>query len=211
MVVGRSVGSVSLLLLATCVDALSIPQNAKRVHVYGMGTLIEGYGLEGQQGLMVDPVIAALDQGKSAWQKYSDALMRNKASAESRDTDAGCEEAARKLVSNHAMVLRDVTNSMPRSQLYLERVGMDAAPYADQALREVCRRLLGCPSEIPEERLETPEQAHAWACTVAYLTRRIQAAHVECPGRAPDLSEEAASAMRAALAEVEQMARAAIA
>ena len=58
--------------------------------------------------------------------------------------------------------------------------------------------------------IEIAAAAKAWVRTVAYLQQRIQAAHAECPGRAPDLSEAAAAAMRAALAEVGGIAQSAL-
>jgi len=197
-----------VLLLASSAGALHVPHNAKRVNIYGVGTIIDGYGLQQAEGLIVDPVIATLEESASAWDKHAECLLRNRQGAAS---DAAREEAARKLVSNHAMVLRDVTNSMPRSQLHLERVAMIDAPFADQALRETSRRLLGCPDDMPAERPETPEQAQAWARTAAYLLNRLQGTRMECPGRDPDMSEAAAAAMREALAEVESLARAAMA
>lgn len=205
-----SVRSLLVAALAATASALNVPQNARRIHVYKMGTLIEGYGLESEPGhLVVDPVLATLEEGAPLWQKHMDCCNKNKPADAA--PDEGREEAARKLVNNHAKVLRDITNGMPRSQLYLERLAMDEAPFADQALREVSRRLLGCPAELAEERVATVDQARAWIKTIAYLNRRIQAAHVECPGRAPDMSEPAAAAMRVALAEVEGAARAAVA
>ena len=76
-------------------------------------------------------------------------------------------------------------------------------------LRKSMRKKFGM--KLPEERIASPEIARAWARTVAYLKGRIQAAHVECPGRTPDLSEVGAAAMQAALDEVGKLARAAMA
>eukprot|EP00966_Prymnesium_polylepis_P287879 6649191-Prymnesium_polylepis.1 len=73
--------------------------------------------------------------------------------------------------------MRDVANpsadkniiGVPLTQIELRRVAAADAPYADQALREVVRRLLGRRpgSEQLEERLDpsTPMQAAAWAQT----------------------------------------------
>ena len=187
--------------------AINVPNNARRINVYGVGTLIDGYGLQTDgDGLIVDPVLATLEATTPQWQLLADELTRNKA-AESNSGAPG-REAARKLVVNHANVLRDVTNAMPRSQLHLKRLAMDEAPYADEALRETCRRMMGTPEGWPEVRPVTHEQAKAWVATATYMTQRLQARPFDCPGRAADMSEAAAAAMRTALAEVESVARA---
>ena len=54
---------------------------------------------------------------------------------------AAREEAARKLITNHAAVVRDVTNPAPKTQPQLTRLSEAAAPYVDQMLREVARQL----------------------------------------------------------------------
>lgn len=202
--------SVAVLpTLLAAASALTVPNNARRIHVYGVGTLIDGVGLERTGAdLIVDPVVATLEESQSAWALHADVLMRNKPKD---SADAGREEAARKLISNYVKVLRDVTNSMPRSQLSLERVPMEEAPYADQALREISRRLLGCPTDVSQETITSAAQAKAWLKTASYLKQRMQAHHIECPGRTPDMSEVGAAAMRAALDEVEGAARTALA
>ena len=53
---------------------------------------------------------------------------------------AAREEAARKLITNHAAVVRDVTNPAPKTQPQLTRLSEAAAPYVDQMLREVLRQ-----------------------------------------------------------------------
>jgi len=126
------------------------------------------------------------------------------------------EEAARKLISNHELVLkdlvnhttqRDVTGTVPLTQLELKRIAPELAPYVDQALRETARRLLG---QRPgaHDGLEVkgdPEndaQMGAWRDTAVYLDGRIQSTAEEKPGRAPDVSAAAANAMRDVLKEV---------
>ena len=52
----------------------------------------------------------------------------------------GAREAARKLITNHAAVVRDVTNPAPKTQPQLTRLSEAAAPYVDQMLREVPRQ-----------------------------------------------------------------------
>ena len=119
------------------------------------------------------------------------------------------EEAARKLISNHHRVLADITNAFPLTQYDLERLPVAARHYADQALRETARRLVGfrvideADDGLPTSaQPSTPAQAAAWKGACAYLDGRIQAAREECPGRSPDMSEGAAAAMRSVLREV---------
>jgi len=117
----------------------------------------------------------------------------------------GAREAARKLITNHEAVVRDVTNPNPKTQPQLTRVSEAAAPYVDQMLREVARRLLGpqAGTEQLQEPLDpsVPAQAAAWASTFHFLSARIQAT-VEMPGRTPDMGMIAAAAFRAVLREV---------
>lgn len=114
------------------------------------------------------------------------------------------EEAASKLISNHNRVLADMTNAFPITQCELARLALGSRHYADQALRETAKRLLGRRDEDGESMLAptTTAQAEAWKGACAYLDGRIQARREECSGRAPDMSEQAASAMRAVLREV---------
>ena len=139
------------------------------------------------------------------------------------------EAAARKLIRNHAYVLRDLTNpsrvtninGIGLSQWNLERVAPKHALDAELALIEIARRLLGLPPK-PRPRARPPPRARTstdeaevvtdeaedtvrrtvWAATARYLAGRIQASPEEMPGRTPDMSPAAASAMRAVLSEL---------
>ena len=68
--------------------------------------------------------------------------------------------------------------SLQRQNPKLGTVGHEHAVYADQALREVVRRLLGdCPGTAQlEERLDLDNlpMVSAWAMTASYLEGRIQ-------------------------------------
>ena len=115
-------------------------------------------------------------------------------------------EAARKLVGNHEALLYDVSHPQPRTQQVLERVPESSRIYADQALLECARRLIGPRPgyESLEVRCDTsnPMQANAWATVWRYLQTRIQSKPEQKPGRPPDMSPEAATAMLAVLEEI---------
>jgi hypothetical protein len=142
--------------------------------------------------------ITACDEG--AWAKMRRILDRQQVASAS-------EEAALKLISNHAAVLRDVTNTDPVSQRDLRRIDPSNSMYVDQALREVARRLLqqrpGA-KRLPCETMDASNADHvaSWLNTAAYLSGRIQAEPHERPGRQPDMSAQAAAAMRAVLQEL---------
>eukprot|EP00966_Prymnesium_polylepis_P208501 4830540-Prymnesium_polylepis.1 len=63
---------------------------------------------------------------------------------------AARQEAAVRLIMNHAKVLNDVTNPEPKTQLELVRIDVTCMPYVAQALRETCRRLLGSREGLAE-------------------------------------------------------------
>mgnify|MGYP004180243479 CR=1 FL=1 len=110
------------------------------------------------------------------------------------------EEAARKMITNHEALVRDVTNPSPKTQPQLARVSEAAAPFVDQTLREVARRLLG--RRAGSEQLQEKVDAETAMQTARYLHNRIQSTAEEKPGRHPDMSTAATAALRAVLAEV---------
>ena len=85
---------------------------------------------------------------------------------------------------------------------------MSVRPYADQALREIARRLLGpvvakgtLDEALPPNHPAKTAQLAAWGQVVRYLERRLQTAP-HPSGRAPDVSLPAGAAMRAVLREM---------
>ena len=162
-------------------------------------TMTEFEAEQAVQDALNCPVELALIKGAPQWQLLQDLL-------DSRRSRSSYSAAAERLIKNHAYVLRDLTNPHPISQLELVRVSQAAAEHADQALREVARRLLKkrTGAETIEEHLDTSdEQAVAtWAATAKYLDSRIQSQPHERPGRAPDMNPNEATAMRQALQEI---------
>ena len=138
-----------------------------------------------------------------------EARARGAGKAWARHSLAAREEAARKLIQNHAKVVSDVVNSAPATQRELGRLGAQARPHVEQALREVARRLLGCRGGIGSLREEVDpsgEGVDAWAGVAAYLCARVQTPSSppppSNPARAPDMGEEAAAAFCDVLREV---------
>ena len=120
--------------------------------------------------------------------------------------NAARTEAASKLISNHLYVLKDCTHTYPCTQTGLARVAIGLADFADQALREIARRLLVDRAGAPEleERIEasSAEQKAAWRGVATFLDGRLQVASAQHPGRQADMSESAAAAMRTVLQEI---------
>ena len=128
---------------------------------------------------------------------------------------AARQEAASKLIANHARVLQDLTNpsattnidDKPLTQLELTRVVPELCDHADECMREVVRRLLGERAAVHQLEVcldvRNVKQCAAWIGTATYLDGRIQASPSEKPGRAPDLAPAAAAAMRAVLNEIQ--------
>ena len=117
------------------------------------------------------------------------------------------DEAGLKLRNNRARVLRDMCNPTKRtidgtgpvSQPDLVRLAPDQEELADDALREIERRLLGEGFASPA----TDEAGVVWAAVGTYLNGRLQASAEEKKGRKPDMSTPAAAAFRAVLQQLE--------
>lgn len=125
-------------------------------------------------------------------------------------------EAARKCISNHMHIVKDVCNPSVTTNIHgnksltqqeLERVPVDSSQFVDQFLREVAGRLLGG-AETYERRLDLhdPQQAMAWVQAAAYLEKRLQSSAEQMPGRPKDMDPAAAAAMVAVMTEIAQSA-----
>ena len=133
---------------------------------------------------------------------------------------AAREAAARKLISNHANVLLDLTNASETlniegrpltQQFVLRRVAPADRSFADEFLLELARRLLGrCSSVSWRVELGSARAASVWMMASKYLDGRIQSTPDQKPGRTPDVSVEAAAAMKAVMAEMQASAAAMI-
>ena len=87
----------------------------------------------------------------------------------------------------------------PLTQLELVRVPESQLEFADSALREIERRLLGEGRSDPR----TEEEAMVWAATATYLSGRLQGVDAQKPGRQPDMSAKAAEAMQEVLQQLQ--------
>jgi bacteriorhodopsin len=131
--------------------------------------------------------------GHEAWERFENICQSA--------SNSPAVEAARKLISNYERVVTDATNQSPITQPQLKRVSSAGAEYVEQLLREVARRLLGLPSVEGATRGNV-KQAEAWQGCAAYFAERTQSTGQQCPGRAADMSKEAAAAFVAAVKEV---------
>ena len=110
------------------------------------------------------------------------------------------------LMSNRGRVVQDITNPGPKNidgktltQTDLKRVAIEHRASVDAMIREVCGRLLGQAMFKPQ----APQEVLAWAEAPRYLSGRIQATPTEMPGRNPDMSSDAATALRTVLERME--------
>ena len=154
--------------------------------------------------------LASLDR-EFCWGRLRHALQHEAPDASRGDGAAAGHlytarlEAARKLIGNHMVVLRDITrpDGPPVSQPNLVRMpGRERD--VDSALFEIARRLIGRRCRAPA----TPKQATTWAATAKFLAARLQVSTAEVarvPGhqqRKPDMGPAAGAAMRAVLSEI---------
>jgi len=152
------------------------------------------------------------------WERLNDLLrsgvsMDAHGAAEAFSVEARTQ-AASKMIGNHKRVIQDLTNpstqlnidGKPLTQKALQRLPGVLVHHVDCCLRELTRRLIGSKAGVQDlnEPLDpsTPVQAMVWQGVSRYMQDRIQSKPEEMPGRTPDMSEEAASAMRAILSEL---------
>jgi hypothetical protein len=126
--------------------------------------------------------------------------------AEALRRTLGEVEAACKLTANQEMVVQDVTNpglsavggGGAITQTDLKRVNYVHRASVDAMMSEMCSRLLGMKTNGPSN----PGEAQVWAEAALFFHNRIQASTRECPGRAPDMSQHAANAIRKELSQI---------
>jgi len=156
------------------------------------------------------------DVGSTLWEPLHEVVSQHdgaNVNAEAIGAAASHSTAARleavgRVLGNHFRLLLDITNpsgdlsieNRSLTQTTLTRVPPAQATYVDEALREAVRRLQGFESH---QRLSDSEEAtEARATASLYLKARIQSAPQQKPGRAPDMSAEAASAFKAVFGEL---------
>ncbi|CAE8743865.1 unnamed protein product [Polarella glacialis] len=123
---------------------------------------------------------AAADRAAKAEQAASELLAtveRNAEAVVGSATLAARLEAARKLLSNHAAVVRDAINTEPKSQKELQRLHPSKAPAVDTALRAAVTSLLAgsLPLEVPAvdaegAAVQPADLAHACRYVAARLS-----------------------------------------
>merc|ERR1719375_1426931 len=119
-------------------------------------------------------------------------------------TALGQMEAFGQLMGNRERVVQDITNlgamnidGKKLTQLNLKRVDPQNTAAVQSMIGEVGCRLLGGQTKEPDAA-----EARVWAEAAAYLSGRIHVGAVSPTRRAPDMSVEAAAAMRQVLASV---------
>jgi hypothetical protein len=142
----------------------------------------------------------ASEAASAEWAKLLACLSRHPLPSKCRPAAL---EAAQQIITCHVDILCDMSNPLPVSQLQLKRVPADTPEhvlYADQALREVARRLLGpAARDMAPVELQSPLQAQIWCSVASFLTGRVQSRREEYPGREPDLNHAAAAAFKSVL------------
>merc|ERR1719356_1831373 len=120
--------------------------------------------------------------------------------------EASNREAAQMLIFNRERVVQDITNPGPTNidgkkltQTNLKRVDPKHVASVDAMVNEVCCCLLGRTTS----KKPSPEDALVWAEAAKFLDGRIQGSPSDCPGRNPDMSSGAATALRTMLAKME--------
>merc|ERR1711972_703984 len=118
---------------------------------------------------------------------------------------ASNQEAAQMLMYNRERVVQDITNTSSvnidaktLTQKDLKRVDAKHLASVDAMVNEVCCCLLGR-ATMKKPSLE--DALVVWPQAATFLAGRIQGTASECPGRKPNMSAAAATALRTALAQ----------
>merc|ERR1719207_269335 len=126
--------------------------------------------------------------------------------SQSDKIDPASREAAQMLMNNYVRVVQDITNPGPNNidgkrltQTDLKRVDIKQQALVGAMVRDVCCCLVG--KATPKAL--SPEEVQVWAEAARFLSGRIQGTPAEMPGRNPDMSAQAATALRTMLAQVE--------
>merc|ERR1711971_343697 len=129
-----------------------------------------------------------------------------KITADTFKITAAGPEAAKALQDNFTRVVQDITNPGPKNidgkdltQKLLKRVDMEHQTTVEAMIKEVCARLQGKAGTAAPSH---PGEAKVWAAAATYLSKRVQGTNDEKRGRNPDMSPEAAMALRMVLGEV---------
>jgi len=122
------------------------------------------------------------------------------------DSEKAKVEAACKLEENFARVLQDITNPEPTNidgevltQPQLKRVDPKHVKSVEAMLKAVCSRLRGEAAPFAPSK----DNAQAWEQAAKFLGARVQGSKEEMPGRDPDMSLAAATAMKTVLGHIE--------
>merc|ERR1719171_2068188 len=121
------------------------------------------------------------------------------------DSEKAKVDAASKLEANFAKVVQDITNPGPKNidgktltQPELKRVDPKHVKSVEAMVRAACSRLRGNSIRAPSK-----EEAPAWEQAAKFLGARVQGSKTEMPGREPDMSSAAATALRTVLGHIE--------
>ena len=155
-----------------------------------------------------------IEVGSTPWEPlhimFSEKIAPKAMGAAGNHSKEARAEAASKLIGNHFKLLQDVCNPLSTTnvdqiefgltQLELIRVDATLAAHVDEGLREVFCRLWGRTNVSVLN--PSPAAVEARFACARYLDFRIQSTKEQRPGRKPDMSAEAAAAMKAVLIEV---------
>jgi len=121
------------------------------------------------------------------------------------DSTKAKAEAASKLEGNMTMVIQDITNPASAglkggglTQLHLKRVDPKFEGSVKNMVRATLSLLRGNQIQAPSK-----EEAVVWEQAAKFLGGRVQGSKAECPGREPDMSAAAATAMCTVLGRIE--------